>query len=136
MDGVSTVIGLTASLFQLIGATITALEYLSDVKDGKDERKELGLQLRVLEELLHKLDIKARSSTDNSLAWIAKADGPLQQIKISMEIIIKQLQIGSGVRKAVGSITWPYRKRQLSRFLSQVEAFKSTITLALAEDSL
>ena len=79
MDPVSTVIGLTASLFQLIGATIAALEYLSDVKDGKDERKELGLQLRLLEELLHKLNSEEAAP---SPAWGTK-DGLRRNLAIS-----------------------------------------------------
>ena len=136
MDGVSTVLGLTASVFQLIGTTIKALEYLSDVKDGKEERTELSLQLRLLEELLHKLEEKAKSSKDGSFTWIAEANGPLLQIKAAMETIIKQLQIGTGARKVLDSALWPYRRRQITRFLTQVEALKSTITLALAEENL
>lgn len=136
MDGVSTVLGLTASVLQLIGTTIKALEYLSDVKDGKEERKELSLQLRLLEELFYKLNDKAKTSTDGSFTWIAETNGPLQQIKAAMETIIKQLQIGTGARKVLDSAIWPYRRRQIARFLTQVEALKSTITLALAEDNL
>jgi hypothetical protein len=140
MDPIS-VVGLVASLVQIIDTATKTLGYLNDVKNAPKERamvaQEASLLLALLTNLRYRLD-----DTHDTNPWIqglltlGMANGPLDQFREVLEALAARLKT-SGSGKSVGkTLIWHFEKKDIDDLLKKMERLKSLISLALQGDIL
>lgn len=136
MDPVS-VLGLVASLVQLVDATSKVIGYLNDLKDAPKERARLAREATSLLTLLTDLRFRIEEAgpTDPwcaSLRSLGVDQGPLDQLRRAMEELASKLVPTKQLRR----VLWTLDKKTVENLLSQIERIKSLISLALQKDHL
>ena len=140
MDPVS-VIGLIASLAQLIDATSKTLGYLNNVKNAPKARGQVAQEASLLLVLLTSLRYRLED-TDPHDGWVkgvlmlGMANGPLEQFKEALESLATRLR-SSGTSKSVGkALGWHFEKKEVDDLIGKMERLKSFVNLALQGDIL
>lgn len=62
--------------------------------------------------------------------------GPLDQLKVAMEKLVKRLKPQSGIKGAGRALIWTLDKQECLHTLSKIERLKTFIGLALQEELL
>ena len=134
MDPV-TVLGLVASIVQLIDATSKVIKYINEVKDTPKERETLAQEAANLMPLLMTLKQRASSSDESwfsAVRLLGVPEGPVPQLQTAME------QMGTTLKKRRkrrgGDLLWPSDEKECIVILSKIERMKSLIALALQDD--
>ncbi|KAH0534081.1 hypothetical protein FGG08_007315 [Glutinoglossum americanum] len=140
MDPV-TVVGLAASIVQLINATTKAIKYLNDVKEAPKDRARLAREATSLLALL--IDLRYRveeaESTDPWFAGVCSLGvegGPLEQFKKAIEELAEKLKPEGGMRKFGKALLWTLDKNEIGNTLSRIERLKTLVGFALQKDHL
>jgi hypothetical protein len=63
-------------------------------------------------------------------------NGPLDQLKAALQILVSKLKPVEGLKKAGKLLTWSFDKKDIVTTLSKMERVKSQINLALTNDLL
>lgn len=140
MDPVS-IIGLIASLAQLIDAASKTLRYLNNVKNAPKARAQVAQEASLLLVLFTSLRYRLED-TDAQDCWVqgvltlGTANGPLDQFKEALESLATRLH-NSGTGKSVGkTLMWHFEKKEIDELLGKMERLKSSINLAVQGDIL
>jgi hypothetical protein len=65
---------------------------------------------------------------------LTKADGPLHQYKLALEMVVAKVTLSHGLHKVKQAITWKFSKEEVTSLFSQMERMKSFIHIALEID--
>ena len=139
--GPVSVIGLIASLAQLIDVAGKTLRYVNNVKNAPKARaqvaREASLLLALLTSLRYRLeDTDAQGCWVQGVLTLGMANGPLDQFKEALESLATRLH-SSGTGKSVGkTLVWHFEKKEIDELLGKMERLKSLINLALQGDIL
>jgi hypothetical protein len=140
MDPV-TVVGLAASIVQLIDVTTKVTKYLNDVKDAPKDRARLAREatntLALLTDLRYR--VEEANSTDSWFTGVRSlgvAGGPMDQFKEAMEELAAKLQPVTGIKKIGKTLHWTLDKNKISDILAEIERLKTLVILALDKDHL
>lgn len=138
MDPV-TVIGLAASIAQLIKATSKVIKYVDEVKDAPSQRENLDLETANFMPLLVMLKQRTLPTVANeewisSIRSLGAPEGPIPQLEASMSQLAEKLKIRK--KKRGGDLRWPSDKKECTAILSKIERTKLLIGLALQDDLL
>lgn len=136
-----TVVGLVASIVQLINTTATVIQYLNDVKDAPKTRARLAREASDLLALLTDLRyrVEEAESTEpwfTNIRSLGLAGGPLSQFQEAIETLEKKLRPESGLRKLGKTLLWTLEKGDIELILSKIERLKTFVSLALQNDHL
>jgi hypothetical protein len=136
-----TVIGLVASVVQLIDTTLLVIQYVNDVKSSSADQARFGLEASSLLSLLMTLRFDLEGSTQDD-AWfvgirsMGTKGGPLDQLREALETVATKLQPQSGLKKLSSKLLWPLEKKELEGILQRIERTKTMIGLAYDRDNL
>ncbi|KAH0536690.1 hypothetical protein FGG08_006456 [Glutinoglossum americanum] len=138
MDPV-TVVGLAASIIQVINATTKAIKYLNDVKGAPKDRARLAREATSLLALLTDLRymVEEAKSTDSWFTCVSSLGvemGPIEQFKSEMEELARKLKPQSGIKKLGKTLLWTLDKNEINNILSKIERLKTRVGLALQKD--
>lgn len=134
-------VGLAASIIQLISVTTKTVKYLNNVKNATKDRARLSEEVISLLALLMKLRDKVEEPTTTN-TWLTGVrvlgvgNGPLDQLKVAMEKLVKRLKPLSGIKGAGRALIWTLDKEECLAALSKIERLKTLIGLALQEELL
>jgi hypothetical protein len=136
-----TVVGLAASIAQLIDATTTAIKYLNDVKDAPKDRATLARESSSILALFTDLRYRVEEAqlTDpwfTSVRSLGGESGPLDQFKEAIEELARKLKPEAGIKKFGKALIWRLDKNEISNVLSKIERLKTLVSLALQNDHL
>lgn len=140
MDPLS-VIGLTASLVQLIDSTAKAIGYLNDVKNAPTDRAKLALEatsvLTLLTDLRYRVEgAKSGDEWFTDMQSLGLKNGPLDQFKEAMDELTRKLNPERGMKKLSRMLTWTLDKKEVNNILYKIERLKTLVGLALQKDHL
>jgi hypothetical protein len=115
--GPVTVVGLTASIIQLIDATMGAIKYLNDVKDAPKDRatlaKEATSLLMLLTDSRYRLEeAKSTDSWFTGIRSLGAEGGPLDQLKEAMEELAGKLKPETKIKKISKMFRWTLDKKK------------------------
>ena len=136
MDPV-TVIGLAASIVQLITTTTQTVQYVNQIKNAPKEVGEFGQEASNVLILLWRLRARvdeAKGQQDSwftSVAALGVPNGVLYQLQEALERVVDRLNQTKKLRKR---IFWPLDKKELSSVLLRIERLKTSVSLALQDD--
>ncbi|KAL8670309.1 MAG: hypothetical protein Q9168_005140 [Polycauliona sp. 1 TL-2023] len=136
------VVGLVASIAQLISLTAKTIKYLNSVKDASEDRARLLQETTGLLPLFVKLQGQIEAANaDRTLQWfdgirsLATEYGPLDQLRTALEQIVQKLKPRTGLKKVARTLVWTLDKAYCETILTKIERVKSSISLALQGDS-
>jgi len=135
------VIGLIASLAQLIDVASKTLRFLNNIKNAPKDRaqvaQEASLLLALLTSLRYRLEeADAQDCWVQGVLTLGMANGPLDQFKDALESLATRLH-SSGTGKSVGKVlAWHFERKEIDELLGKMERLKSYIHLALEGDIL
>ena len=136
-----TVVGLTATIVQLIDATAKAIKYLNDVKDAPKDRATLARETSSLLVLCTDLRYTVEE-VELTGRWFAGVHslgiegGPLDQFRDAMEELARKLKLETGIKKLGKALIWTLDKNEINSILSKIERLKILVSLALQKDHL
>ncbi|RYP78164.1 hypothetical protein DL769_003245 [Monosporascus sp. CRB-8-3] len=142
MDPVQ-VVGLVASIIQLIETTAKVIGYVNDVKDAPTERAQFARHASSLLALLTDLRYQLEEAKIASDPWfvalrdLGAGGGPLDQLQDQMERLATKLEPSIGRLKKLGkTLIWAVDKKEIEAVLAQIERVKTLVMLALQNDQL
>ena len=128
-----TIVGLVASITQLVDVTTRVIRYLNGVKNAPKKRAGLEKESSALLSLLIELRDLVEN-TDPNDAWfsgirpLGSVHGPLEILKHDLEALADKLKPRSKWKQAV---LWTFDEQDITQILLQIERGKSSIGLAL-----
>jgi hypothetical protein len=137
MDPLSVV----ASIIAVLTVTTKFFQYLSDVKDGPKERVRCTIEASNIQHLLTKLRFHLEGQNVDppwfkAVRDLASKDGPLDQFKKELEMLLAKLDVASQSRKVVQALKWKFDKEEIKSILDRMERLKVLVMIALEMDHL
>ena len=138
MDPVS----ITASIISILQLATTLTGYLNSVRNATAEQREVAIEASNLYGLLTSLRFRvetARSADPwfQQVRLLGLKNGPLDQLKDTLETMIRKLSSSSRKRDQIKSaLMWNFTKSEVEEVLKRMERLKSLITCALTNDLL
>jgi hypothetical protein len=138
MDPVS-VVGLAASIVQLIDATTTTLICLNEIKNAPRERAKLAMEITSLLSLLTNLryrveDCKPNGSWFAAVRFLGVKNRALDQLASTIKGLQIKLDDGDGLQKIKNALLWPLTQKDVQDLFARIERLMSLINLAFQED--
>ena len=135
-------LSVTASIVALLELSAKVIVYLSDVKNGSEDRGKVLSEIASVNCILYSLQEKAHEDKQND-AWSSTfqsldvAKGPLDQIRTALESLSKKLAPPSTSLKRVHkAMTWPFQKGEIKEILERIERAKALLNLARQNDHM
>lgn len=134
-------LSITVSITALLKLTKDVVLWAKEVKDAPDERKKFIRETSSLSGLLNTL-IEFINDCDPSDPWLKAIpnltgkDGPLDQLTLSLRLVLKKFFPTSTMRKIGQLLTWKHVKDDINGLLSQMERVKSLVGIALEMDHM
>jgi uncharacterized protein YukE len=125
-------IGAVASITAIVDISQKIIEWTAEytkrVAHASSEIRALSNGLSTLNRVL--LDLQGR----NSGHIFSSLTDTLDQCYQNIAKVAQTLNIGKGVRKAVQSLLWPFRQKEIQEFLEKLSRYLQLFTIALAGD--
>jgi hypothetical protein len=123
-------VGSAAALVQLVGVAKDLFQYLADVKDASRQSKTLRQELGMISDLVGQLEIELKSSSTGSSfttsPTLQNSFGEFRKLLGDMEARVNASKTEGFMR-----LKWPFTKDQNNDYLSKIERYKTTFSVAL-----
>ena len=134
-------ISLTASFIAVIQLSASVTGYLKEVKYGSQERIKLREEVRTVACMLQVLNDRVEDAEDAerdlvSIRSLAFENGPLDQLRSALELLIGRLAPNGRLKQTSQPLSWPFRKGEIQDVLGTIERQKSTLSLAIENDTM
>ena len=131
-----TIVGLVASITQLVDVTTRVIQYLNGVKNAPKNKARLEKECSLLLVLLTDLrDWATDADPDDtrfpSVQSLGSGQGALEILKHDLTALSEKLESKSRWKAAV---MWPFDEKDINTILYQIERGKNSIGLALQKD--
>ena len=133
-------LSIAASIISILQLATTLTGYLNSVRNATAEQREVAIEASNLYGLLTSLRfrVEAAQSADpwfQQVKLLGLKNGPLDQLKNSLETMIRKLSSSSRKRDQIKSaLMWNFTKSEVEEVLKRMERLKSLITCALTTD--
>jgi len=132
-------LSVTASVLAIVRLTNETIQYLNDVKQAPKECQQCVVEASNLLSPLISLRYCAEQAQIGDpwfeeLRKLNVRDGPLDQYKQALELLLKTVETGNGIRKFKSRLSWKFTKEQVAGILARMERLKSLISVALEMD--
>ena len=135
-------LSVTASIVALLEFSAKVIVYLSDVKNGSEDRGKVLSEVASVNCMLYSLQEKAHEDKQND-AWSSTFQsldvptGPLDEIRTALESLSKKLAPPStSLKKVRKAMTWPFQKGEIKEILERIERAKALLNLARQNDHM
>jgi hypothetical protein len=136
------VIGLAASIVQILELTAKLVSYLNSIKNASKEQRALEAEAASVYGVLVQLKRRVEDA-DEDKDWfktvriLGEPNGALDQYDKALQKLRSKVKDTSTIGgKIVHSVTWKFRKDDVEAVLQSIERVKLTANLALTNDLL
>ncbi|KAJ7453087.1 ankyrin repeat-containing domain protein [Mycena latifolia] len=128
-------VGLVASVLQLVNTVAQIRGYIKDFRDAPKDQWQLLLEIESLEPLVEELEERIkRNQAAGMTSGLQQFEQPLFQLKGMMGRLMKRLN-STGISKVSNQVVWPlWGKEDVEEGLNTIERFKSLLTAWLGMD--
>jgi ankyrin repeat domain-containing protein 50 len=148
MDGISSVASVI-SLLQVIGQVTTAVyRYTSSVRDAEACRLRLLAELHATAGIMNSVKTRLLDVSQDApgvdervenLTPLISPEGPLVHLETSLNIFLNELTKDFDEKRKLGiskKLAWPHKEQKINDVISNLERYKSLLSLALSTDIL
>ena len=135
------VLGVIASISQIIWLSTTVVQHLKNGIGGSQERLRLRDEIRSTACLLEMLKDRAENEQTRSI-WLISirslktSNGPLEQFKGALELLVAKLAPTNRLKQLAQSLKWPFDRAEVADILKTLERQKLLFSLAMQNDHL
>ena len=134
-------LSITASLIAIIQLATTATQFLKEIKSGSEDRIRLREEIRatscLLEILRDRVDDADTLGQDlSSIKSLNVPGGPLDQISITLQKLMKKLVPANRLLKRSQAVLWPFSRGDVNDFLKIIQRQKAAFNLAIQNDNM
>ncbi|KAJ6496277.1 hypothetical protein C8R45DRAFT_1132329 [Mycena sanguinolenta] len=127
-------VGLIASVLQLVDTVGKARDYVQDFRDAPKDRQHLLQELDALKPLIGKLDSLAKQ-TGAGTEMLREWEQPLEQLETTMRRLTRKANL-TGIQQFSNRVTWAmWGKDDVQQALNAVERYKTLFNTWLALDT-
>lgn len=131
-------LSISTSIAAILQLTSTVIQYLIDVRDASEGRREVLNEVSCVSGYLFALkELSERAKWMGpwctTIMTLGVPNGPLGQFRRSIEDLLSKLETNSS-RKAQRALAWPFQKGEIKEILQKIERQKALFVLALAHD--
>jgi len=135
------VVGTTASIIAVLELSATAIRYINDICEAREDRQKILEEVSSAHGLLHTLnDLAARADGGNEWFTTLKSlngpQGPLKEYERTLEEIQAKFRPANPVGRMTRRLVWPFTKKEINDVLFRVERQKSLFAIALHNDHM
>ncbi|KAF7360542.1 hypothetical protein MVEN_00785300 [Mycena venus] len=124
LDLMADVVGLVASILQLVEVVAKAHKHVKDFRDAPKAQQRLLVEIQNLDSLLKALDKRVGNDAPAARTTGMQEVGALIELKRTMERLTKKLD-SDGISKFSSRLTWPlWGKEDVQEGLNSIERFK------------
>ena len=132
-------LSLSASIIAVLQLTGKLLSYLNDVRNATKEQAQLAVEASNIYSLLVSLRFRVEQSNPHdpwftAVRGLGTKDGPLDQMKQSLERFESKLKSSKGVKKLRKQIAWSFEKSDMADILARIERIKTLVNIAITND--
>jgi hypothetical protein len=132
-------LSITASAITVLQLTTEVIRYLTDVKDAPKECQQCVIEASNLLGALIVLRHRAEQAQIGDpwfeqLRKLNARDGPLDQYKQALELLLARVDIGEGIQKIKRRLLWKFNKEEVASILARMERLKGLVSIALEMD--
>ncbi|KAJ7706722.1 ankyrin repeat-containing domain protein [Mycena rosella] len=129
------IVGLVASILQLVDTVAKARGYIKDFRDAPKDQERLLLEIQNLEPLVKELRTRIKSNhAAGKISGMNEFEEPLVHLNEIIERLTKKLD-PAGISKFSSRLTWPlWGKEDVEEGLNATERFKSLLSAWLGVD--
>ena len=116
-------------------------KYYTGVKDARKDIQRLRNEVISLQDVLTSIaDIadEPGAASLTTLNLLSQADGPLDQCKVDLTLLVAKLDPGDGPttmrRAGLRALRWPFNSKDVDKAIAGTERYKSVLALALNAD--
>lgn len=136
MDPLSVATGIVT----VIQLSAEVARFLRAVDSATRERKDLLNEVRACGNILQELSDQADDSEEGrewseTIRALEAPNAPLGRLSITLTTVAFKLQPKAGLQKAVESLKWPFKQKEVDRVLTAIEREKSLLALALENNA-
>ncbi|KAJ7852035.1 hypothetical protein B0H14DRAFT_813177 [Mycena olivaceomarginata] len=125
LDLMADVVGLVASILQLVEMVAKARKHVKDFRDAPKDQQRLLVEIQNLDSLLKALDKRVGNDTPAGRTTGMQEVGALIELKRTMERLTKKKLDSDGISKFSSRLTWPlWGKEDVQEGLNSIERFK------------
>jgi hypothetical protein len=120
-------LSIAASIVALAQAASTITNIVSDIRDGGKDRRTLLRELKFVKAVLECVK-------DQGEALNASFDprGPIRQLNVIFEAIHAKIKPPDcQVNRSLNTLRWPFEKKAVKEYVSEIERLKSTLSMGL-----
>lgn len=132
-------LSISASIVALVQLTGTVIEYLHGVKGASEDRQNILSELSSVSGMLFILQDHADQQEDSwslTLKSLNGTEGPLAQLRTSLELLLSKLVPVKGLKKVGKAFAWPFQKEEIKEILNAIERQKVLLSLARQNDHM
>ena len=134
-------LSITASLIAIIQLATTATQFLKEIKSGSEDRIRLREEIRTTSCLLEILrdrvdDADALGQDLSSIKSLNVPGGPLDQMSITLQKLMKKLVPANRLLKKSQAVLWPLSRGDVNDFLNTIERQKAAFNMAIQNDNM
>ncbi|KAF7364328.1 ANK-REP-REGION domain-containing protein [Mycena sanguinolenta] len=131
-------VGLVASVLQLIDTVAKARDYIRDFREAPKDQHRLLQELDALKPLIRKLDTLAKQSNTGggcTSEMLQEWEEPLEQLETTMRRLARKANL-TGIQQFSNRLTWAmWGKDDVQQALNAVERYKSLVNIWLTLDT-
>ena len=132
---------ISASIITILQVAATINHYLKEVRGGSRDRIRLREEIRSTVCLLEILNDRAEDAESSerdlsSIRSLSIVNGPLEQLRKSLDQLAELLNPGGRLKKLVQPFTWPLTRTDANAILSSIERQKALFSLAIQNDTM
>lgn len=135
------VLGVIASISAILKLSTTVVQHLQNGIGGSLDRLRIRDEIRstaCLLEMLkdHAEDEQTRSIWLVSIRSLKTSNGPLEQFKRALELLVAKLAPSNRLIQLAQSLKWPFDRVEVAEILKTLERQKLLFSLAMQNDHL
>ncbi|KAF7507240.1 hypothetical protein GJ744_010798 [Endocarpon pusillum] len=129
----------TASIIAVLQLSSEVVKYISGVSGAIKERKRLRDEIRgcesVLEHLQDDVDGSEEAKTwSETIKALEGPDAPLGRLQDALGIVKAKLEPKNGLEKALTSLIWPFKEKEVDKIIATIEREKALLHVALTNN--
>jgi hypothetical protein len=119
----------------VIGEVVNGLyEYISSVKDAKDDIRKLTTELFAIKGALEHFDVQSKSAMDEAVH--TQSQSMLAMTRDTLKSIEKKIgPPKSGIGRAFQNLAWPFRSDDVDKYMGRLERAKTWFIMVIMRES-
>jgi len=134
-------LSISCSVVAFLTLSSKFVEYVKEAAGATESWKLLSCRIEECQSIVERIKVHADNDADDgvgkwseTLRTLESPGGPLWRLSMALDFVKDKIEPKPGLRRALSVIKWPSGSSEVQRLISNVEAEKTLLSLALTSD--